>query len=136
MTYIPDELRRLVYERAGGRCEYCLLHQHFVVKRHSIDHIYAEKHGGETIVVNLCLSCIECNLYKGSDLCSLDPATGEIVRLFHPRRDVWSEHFRLDGALIAPLTPVGRVTVRLLRFNDVERVEEREALMKLGRYPM
>ena len=37
MTYIPEALRRLVAERAGGCCEYCRLHEddtfftHFVL---------------------------------------------------------------------------------------------------------
>ncbi|MBX3081073.1 MAG: HNH endonuclease, partial [Anaerolineae bacterium] len=57
MTYIPDKLRELVYTRANGRCEYCLLHSNDAFYTHEVDHIYAEKHGGETTEVNLCLSC-------------------------------------------------------------------------------
>ena len=45
MKYIPEALRRLVRERANERCEYCLFHERYTVKRHEIDHIYAEKHG-------------------------------------------------------------------------------------------
>jgi hypothetical protein len=55
--------------------------------------------------------------------------------LFHPRRQQWADHFRLNGAYIAPITPEGRVTVFLLRFNIQERVAERELLIKLKRYP-
>jgi hypothetical protein len=39
MTYIPEPLRRLVVERAGGRCEYCLLHEDDTFFTHEIDHI-------------------------------------------------------------------------------------------------
>ena len=68
MTYIPDALRRLVYERSSGKCEYCLIDEAFTIKRHEIDHIRPIKHGGDTIRENLCLSCFDCKRYKGSDL--------------------------------------------------------------------
>jgi 5-methylcytosine-specific restriction endonuclease McrA len=97
MTYIRESLRRLVFQRANGRCEYCLLHEDDAYMPHEVDHIYAEKHGGETSEANLCLSCAECNRYKGSDLASIDPQTGEVVQLIHPRRDNWSDHFEGDG---------------------------------------
>ncbi len=58
MTYIPDELRRLITERASNRCEYCLMSNDVYILQHEIDHIYAEKHGGETVDENLCLSCM------------------------------------------------------------------------------
>lgn len=90
MTYISVDLKRRVYERSKSRCEYCLISEDFTVKRHEVDHIYAEKHGGDTVDANLCLSCAVCNRYKSSDLCSVDPSTGDVVTLFHPlwhRRD-------------------------------------------------
>lgn len=46
-----------------------------------------------------------------ADLRRLVAEMGELVRFFDPRRDAWSDHFKLDGALIVPLTPQGRVTV-------------------------
>ncbi len=96
MTYIPDKLREEVQTNAGWRCEYCLLHQDFAYYTHEIDHIYAEKHGGITIIDNLCLACADCNRHKGSNLCSLDPNTGEIVSLYHPRNMSWNDHFRMN----------------------------------------
>lgn len=135
MTHVPEPLRRLVYERTGGRCEFCLFHERYTMKTHEVDHVYAEKHGGETIDENLCLSCLDCNRHKGSDLCSLDTPTNEITPLYHPRHHVWTEHFRLEGGVIHPLTPQGRVTVRLLRLNTPERVAERQRLARLKRHP-
>ncbi|KAB2865067.1 MAG: HNH endonuclease [Anaerolineae bacterium] len=135
MAYISENLRQAIYERAHGRCEYCLYHEQFAMKPHEIDHIYAEKHGGETDEINLCLSCVDCNRYKGSNLCSLDIITGEIVPLFHPRKMKWDEHFRVIRGFIEPLTPQGRVTVQTLRLNDAERVAERLRLWKLKKYP-
>src|SRR5574340_672653 len=134
MTYISESLRRIIYERAGGRCEYCLIHDEDVYMPHEIDHIYAEKHGGETSEANLCLSCAICNRHKGSDLASLDPETGKVTPLYHPRLDRWEEHFQFDGASIEGRTPIGRATVRLLRFNTPERLLDRQELIRLGRY--
>lgn len=135
MTYIPENLRQLVIKRANHCCEYGLINQEDVFQSHEIDHIYAEKHEGETHESNLCLSCMICNRHKGSDIASFDRETGEITSLFHPRLHKWEEHFQLNGAIIIPLTPEGRVTVRLLHLNDDERVIERQQLIELGRYP-
>ncbi|MBX3086693.1 MAG: HNH endonuclease [Anaerolineae bacterium] len=135
MSTIPDDLRSHVYDRADGICEYCLMGERYTMKLHEVDHIYAEKHGGKTILENLCLSCATCNRFKGSDLCSLDPLTGQISALYHPRRDIWSDHFRLKAFTIEPITPTGRVTVQLLKLNDFSRLAEREALFSVGRYP-
>src|SRR5207247_5166116 len=99
---------------------------------HQVDHIIAEKHGGQTDADNLALSCIVCNKRKGSDLTSIDPVSGAIVPLFHPRKDRWSSHFQLVGGRVEPLTAIGRATVRLLQLNDPDRVEEREALLAAG----
>ena len=88
----------------------------------------------KTVADNLCLSCMQCNRHKGSDLASVDPASGDIVVLYHPRKDFWNDHFQLNGALIEGVTPKGRATVRLLHFNDDEQVDIREELIKLGRY--
>lgn len=135
MTYIPEPLRRLVAERAGGRCEYCLLHEDDTFFIHEIDHIYAEKHGGATTEDNLCSACADCNRYKGSDICSLDPETGAVVTLYHPRHTRWVEHFRLsDTGIIEPLTACGRVTTRLLRMNRLDVAADRARLIALGRY--
>jgi len=127
-AYVSAALRRLVYERANHACEYCLMPEIAVLVSHEIDHVIAEKHGGQTDENNLALACTICNKYKGSDLASIDPSNGEIVRLYHPRCDHWREHFQLEEGEIMPLTSIGRVTVRLLQMNRPERVEERKLL--------
>jgi hypothetical protein len=135
MTYIPDKLREETIERAGLRCEYCRLHQDFAYYTHEIDHIYAEKHGGTTDVDNLCLACADYNRHKGSNLCSLDPETGAIVALYHPRKDKWEDHFHLnDNGIVEPLTAEGRVTAKVLQFNRLELLVDRERLIKLRKY--
>jgi hypothetical protein len=131
-TYIPAALRRLVRERAGDRCEYCLIPEFVSFVPHWIDHVVAEKHGGKTDAENLANSRVLCNQRKGTDLSSIDPETGQVVTLFHPRRDRWADHFRVVGGRIEPLTATGRVTERLLQFNHPDRIEEREQLVATG----
>jgi 5-methylcytosine-specific restriction endonuclease McrA len=104
-THIPAALRRLTREKAGDRCEYCLIPESVTLFSHPIDHVIAEKHGGPTAAENLALSCVLCNGFKGSDLASIDPVTGDVVPLFHPRRDRWDDHFRLEFGRLEPLTP-------------------------------
>ncbi|MFB2892041.1 HNH endonuclease [Aerosakkonemataceae cyanobacterium BLCC-F50] len=127
-AYVSAALRRLVCNRANFACEYCLMPEVSVLVPHEIDHIIAEKHGGQTNENNLALACTICNKYKGSDLASIDPMNGEIVRLYNPRRDRWREHFKVEKGEIIPLTAIGRVTVKLLQINRPERVEERRLL--------
>uniref|UniRef100_UPI004056FFA9 HNH endonuclease n=1 Tax=Candidatus Electrothrix sp. TaxID=2170559 RepID=UPI004056FFA9 len=131
-TYISVALRTLVYKRAKAACEYCLIPEMITFAPHQIDHIIAEKHSGETQQNNLALACILCNKYKGSDIASVDPATGNIVALYNPRQDSWEEHFHLEkNGNIQPLTGIGRGTLQLLRFNTPERISERRLLYEL-----
>ena len=130
--YIASALRRHVYERAGRCCEYCLVPNSAVFASHEIDHIIAQKHGGATETDNLALSCTLCNKHKGSDLGSLDPDTGELVPLFHPRQDRWTDHFQLDGARFEPLSAKARVTIKLLHLNHPDRITERVLLLEAG----
>jgi hypothetical protein len=132
---MPDAsagMRRQVQSRALGRCEYCLLPEKYSVVSHEVDHILAVKHGGLTEGMNLAWCCFACNRYKGSDISSIDPLTGNTERLYNPRRDRWDEHFRLVSGHIQPLTAVGRVTARLPRFNTPAGVEVRLKIEKAG----
>lgn len=125
MTYIPTTLRREVVERAGNRCEYCLLSAEVAFFPHEVDHVIAEKHGGATDIDNLALACWRCNRHKGSDLTSFDPQTRQLSPLFNPRTQAWTEHFAYEGERMIGLTPEGRTTVNLLRLNSEERLSER-----------
>lgn len=129
-TYVSASLRQIVRDRAQGCCEYCLIPEPLALAAHQVDHIIAEKHGGKTIEGNLALSCTLCNQAKGSDIASIDPETGETIRLYHPRQDPWLEHFRFeaDSGMIQPLTEIGRVTVQLLRLNRAQVLPVRRIL--------
>ncbi len=78
------------------------------------------------------LACIHCNRSKGPNIAGLDPDTGEIVRLFHPRTDNWTEHFVWDGPELKAPTQIGRVTIAVLMINDPELIALRKALQEEG----
>ena len=132
---ISDELRARVAERASRRCEYCLIHEEDTGFPHQVDHVLSRKHGGSSSFDNLAYACMICNRYKGSDVASIEPRTGEAIRIFDPRRDRWTDHFRIHGAAIEPNSNIGSATVLLLRTNAPERILERRLLQTLGRYP-
>jgi hypothetical protein len=136
--YIGATLRREVVERAGGCCEYCRISHADQFFAFQIDHIISEKHGGPTVTSNLSLSCPDCNAFKGSDIASVDwERGGEVVPLFNPRLQEWERHFAIDNQTgeIQPLSPEGRVTIRVLRINDAERIKDRLLLIQSDRYP-
>ena len=126
----------LVAARADYLCEYCLIAEEDTFFGCVVDHLLSVKHGGASEDNNLAYACALCNRYKGSDNASLSPQSGALIRFFNPRKNIWAEHFRLDGVYITPLTEIGEGTARILRFNDDERILEREALRTIGRYPV
>jgi hypothetical protein len=134
-AYISAELRQQVAERAYFVCEYCLIHADDTHFGCQIDHIISEKHGGLTEPDNLAYACAFCNRFKGSDVGSIDWDSGEFVRFYNPRIDRWSDHFELDGIGIIPTSGIGRVTVRLLQMNHIDRLIERQELAESKRFP-
>ncbi len=117
-------------QRAGGRCEYCRLPEEADEWPFHFEHVIAKQHGGTDSADNLCWSCSRCNFYKGPNIASIDVATGVMVGLFHPRHDVWKEHFDVRGPHIIGLTARGRATVRLLHMNDDRRLDLRRDLIE------
>lgn len=134
-SYVSVELRRLVESRADHLCEYCLIHEDDTFLGCQVDHIISEKHGGQTDAGNLCLACAFCNRAKGTDVGSIATSNGQFVRFFNPRLDRWSDHFVIDGVMIEHRTAIGEATSKILEFNSIERIVEREAMQRIGRYP-
>jgi hypothetical protein len=126
---MPADLRPTLRERAGGRCEYCQLPERFAVLRFQQDHIVARKHRGPLALENLAWACADCNAHKGSNLSGIDPQSGALDRLFHPRVDRWAEHFRWDGPELRGLSTIGRVTVAVLQINREDRITLRREIM-------
>jgi hypothetical protein len=84
---MDEALRRFIRERASHRCEYCRLPQD--AEPFFAYHIVARQHGGAADGANLALACYHYNAHKAPNLSGLDPESGALVRLFHPRRDAW-----------------------------------------------
>ncbi len=62
----------------------------------------------------------------------MDSDTGEVVRLFHPRRDIWTEHFRWSEGELQALTASAKATIQTLFMNDPEVVNLRRELVEEG----
>jgi len=127
------ETRQFVRTRANHRCEYCGIHQRIYPDfAFHIEHIVVRQHGGEDELDNLALSCHLCNSKKGPNLSGLDPDTGALTRLFHPRTDRWTDHFQAaENGRVIGITDVGRTTVRLLEMNSEIRTRIRREILRL-----
>ena len=137
---ISDEIRRFLAEQANHCCEYCHAPSFLalaVVTSFEIEHIIPKSKDGIDEKTNLAFSCPRCNRLKSNRTEAVDPQTKSVVGLFHPRQQCWSEHFAhsTDGTQIIGLTPEGRATAQLLRFNDPRVIKTRRAWVTLGLYP-
>lgn len=130
---MEDAAKHLVRQRAHNRCEYCGIHQRYYPDfTFHIEHVIARQHHGPEVLTNLALACHLCNRKKGPNLSGIDPDTNELTRLFNPRTDTWSEHFRLeDNGLIVGITPVGRTTAYVLGMNSGVRIRIRLHIAQL-----
>ncbi|MGH9800799.1 MAG: hypothetical protein ACRD82_10580 [Blastocatellia bacterium] len=66
-----------------------------------------------------------------------DPVSQKMVPLFHPRQQIWMEHFAWneDYTLVSGLTATGRATVERLKLNRKSVVNLRRALATLNLHP-
>lgn len=137
MAKVGPTLRRLVRERALNRCEYCLSPQSLIMGRLQIDHIIPLAMGGEDTEDNLCLACELCNQYKWTQVSAIDPETGISAALFHPRIQIWQDHFAWssDGSRVIGRTPQGRATVDALRLNNELALRVRRNWVLAGWHP-
>ncbi|MBX9792353.1 MAG: HNH endonuclease [Pirellulales bacterium] len=126
------DMRDKVVHRANGRCEYCRLPQAILSVRFHVEHVVPRIHGGTDSLENLALACPRCNCYKGPNLTSRDPLTGNVTRLFDPRRQNWQDHFRSIDDNLVGITDVGHATIHLLRMNDEHRLRLRRELRLHG----
>lgn len=133
---ISEAARRVVWQRAEQRCEYCKAPAIIGIMMH-IDHIEARVRGGSDEAGNLCLACNFCNSHKYTAQASPDPITGQIVSLFNPRTQTWSDHFTWDenSILIIGLTEIGRATIERLQLNTKEWQISRALWVKAGVHP-
>jgi hypothetical protein len=138
VTTVSGQLRAVIVERARELCEYCQLSQLFQVATFPVDHIIPLSRGGATELDNLALACPSCNANKWAHIEAVDPESEMVTELFHPRRHLWTDHFRWsphDPAVLEPITPIGRATAALLELNSTERVAIRRWLIVIRRHP-
>jgi hypothetical protein len=136
--YIPVEIERRVRADARNRCGYCLSPQHLVMARLEIEHIIPISKQGSSDESNLWLACPICNRYKSDKMTAVDLETGEIIKLFNPRTQIWTEHFKWteDGLRIVGQTPIGRATVAALHLSDdPDAIEVRSYWVMAGWHP-
>lgn len=125
-----------VAERAGHRYEYCRAPAAVFNFPFEVEHIIPPGAGGADAAANLALACRACNICKSNHLQCADPDSKELVGLFHPRRDRWDEHFRVDEhGVILGFTPNARATVARLQMNSESQLVARCHWMRLGVYP-
>jgi hypothetical protein len=126
--FVSKNIVRQVQARANCMCEYCKLPDFLAFASFEVDHIIAKAHSGGSELENLAWACPLCNLHKGPNLTSIDPDTRKIRKLFHPRQNRWSTHFRLSEGLIIPRTGSARATIALLKMNLPQTFGLRRAL--------
>jgi hypothetical protein len=135
--YLSERLRHQLEEVDDHCCAYCQTLQANSGQRMVPDHIIPESKGGKTAFENLCFACRMCNEFKGSRTAGIDPLTGQITPLFHPRRQNWFDHFGWEdsGSRIIGLTAVGRATVVALQMNHAVIVPTRQKWVSAGWHP-
>jgi hypothetical protein len=136
-THVTAQERRLIAERARGRCEYCRSPVNFATQSFSVEHILPVSRGGETILDNLALACPGCNGHKYTKIEAVDPADEALIPLYNPRTQRWWDHFSWneDFTRIIGLTPAGRATVNALRMNRLGVMNMRRVLFASGLHP-
>lgn len=127
-------LLKQVRQMAGDRCDYCRMPNAYDPLPFQVDHIIARQHGGATVLDNLAWSCLHCNKHKGLNIAGLDPLTGQLARLFHPRTQQWQRHFLWEGAILVGRTRTARATILVLAINDPAIVSFRTEVMLEGVY--
>jgi hypothetical protein len=135
--YLPADLRERLSDADDRRCSYCHTSEANSGQAMTLDHIVPEAQGGSTTFDNLCFACRSCNEFKGIVTATRDPLTGERTPLYHPRTQVWSEHFTWDasGTRLIGLTAIGRATVVALNMNNAVIVDARRRWASVGWHP-
>lgn len=136
-AYIPVDLQRRVRERFSNCCAYFRCAEELTVSTFEFEHVVPRSAGGLTNFENICLACPTCNRCKGDRQAALDPATGQLIPLFRPPRDAWSDHFAWsdDATEIIALTVIGRATISALRMNRPQLLRVRRMWFAMGLHP-
>jgi 5-methylcytosine-specific restriction endonuclease McrA len=132
---VPVRLARKVTARAGNACEYCRLPQRTQEATFHIDHILPRVDGGKTELNNLALACVSCSLKKAARTLVPDAKLNKQVRIFHPRKDNWTDHFRWTPAWkVMGKTAIGRATIDALGMNRPAIIRIRRIWEMVGEF--
>lgn len=135
---VSAELRAVVEKLARYCCEYCRYPQKYSPEdRLSLEHILPRSRGGLTEQAKLALCCQGCNNHKYSHVLGIDPKSNQLIPLFHPRTQLWTDQFQWseDLLLIEGKTPTGRATIARLQLNRAGPVNLRRKLIEFGEHP-
>jgi hypothetical protein len=126
-----------VSRRADQRCEYCHAPEVIFNSLLEVEHIVPRSRQGVDDESNWALACRACNAHKSDYLTGWDEVTQAEVPLFHPRRDLWSEHLdvNLESGLLIGRTPSGRATVTRLQMNAEAQLAARRQWIVLRLFP-
>jgi hypothetical protein len=93
--------------------------------------------GGTNHLDNLAFACPGCNGQKFTATEAIDPVSGELVPLYHPRQDEWNVHFTFseDFGEVIGLTSIGRATVSRLEMNRLGACNLRRLLHRERKFP-
>jgi HNH endonuclease len=135
--YITASEQQEITNRAQRRCEYCQSPMDYSSQSFVYEHITPVSKNGDTSLDNLALSCGGCNGYKYTKQEAIDPISSESAPLYHPRQQVWIEHFAWskDGLEIIGITPTGRATIDAINLNRSGVKNIRRLLMMANLHP-
>jgi hypothetical protein len=136
-VYISVNLQQQIRTYFADCCAYCRTAEALTVTTFEFEHIIPRSAGGETTFENLCLSCPTCNRHKANRQTAIDPVTGQLVPLFHPYLQFWTDHFswNRDTTVIEGLTATGRATISALKMNRPQLIRVRQMWFKMGVHP-
>jgi hypothetical protein len=135
--YISQKNKDFIRQLAYRCCEYCQSQEAYSTQNFSMEHIIPSHLGGSNEIDNLALCCQGCNNHKFTKVGLFDKVMNEFIPFFHPRQDIWTEHFNWseDFMLIIPLTKKGEVTLEVLKMNRQQVVNWRMAILSIGKHP-
>jgi hypothetical protein len=130
-----SKLSAEVASRAKNRCEYCRMHQSLQGASFHLEHVVPTSRGGSSVLDNLAWACPSCNLCKSDSIEAVEPDSGTMFPLFHPRSHAWKDHFRWDDYSIMGRTPLGMATIAAFDLNHARRIQIRKAEQVFGLFP-
>jgi hypothetical protein len=121
-----------VAQRANHRCEYCMAPEVVFNFPFEVEHIVPFSRQGSDDDSNLALACRSCNLRKGNRISGLPPCSNIEARFFHPRKELWNDHFQInvESGKVVGITLIGEVTVEHLEMNSPAQVSARKLLTR------